>query len=256
MNSAATTLNVPKRRLYDITNVLEGIGYITKVSCNQYVLSGGEHDSSDHSRETGKLERQARQALEEEVKLDVWIQKLKELQQKSNDTKYVLAQDIVSALTPNEDLEEGESSEKQQQQQQHVKADKDGSTFAIHAPNGSLIQVSTITEESSSSSPLQQVFETKTACRQSPPPSGKYQLLVSSTGTDLDRIKNRKRKKPSTIGRIEVYTVPKSGGPAKALIDDPMFNLLFPAAESPPTLTSEYANYSVLKPDEGASSFF
>ena len=34
MNKAAETLNVQKRRIYDITNVLEGIGLIEKKSKN------------------------------------------------------------------------------------------------------------------------------------------------------------------------------------------------------------------------------
>jgi transcription factor E2F3 len=34
LNFAATTLNVQKRRIYDITNVLEGIGLIEKTSKN------------------------------------------------------------------------------------------------------------------------------------------------------------------------------------------------------------------------------
>jgi hypothetical protein len=35
LNYAARTLNVQKRRIYDITNVLEGIGIIEKKSKNQ-----------------------------------------------------------------------------------------------------------------------------------------------------------------------------------------------------------------------------
>lgn len=34
LNEAATVLKVHKRRIYDITNVLEGIGYIQKVHKN------------------------------------------------------------------------------------------------------------------------------------------------------------------------------------------------------------------------------
>ena len=34
LNEAAETLHVQKRRIYDITNVLEGVGLITKASKN------------------------------------------------------------------------------------------------------------------------------------------------------------------------------------------------------------------------------
>lgn len=34
LNSAASVLGVQKRRIYDITNVLEGIGLVTKKSKN------------------------------------------------------------------------------------------------------------------------------------------------------------------------------------------------------------------------------
>lgn len=34
LNEAASKLNVSKRRIYDITNVLEGIGYIEKTKNN------------------------------------------------------------------------------------------------------------------------------------------------------------------------------------------------------------------------------
>ena len=38
LNEAAVALLVQKRRIYDITNVLEGIGLVTKVSKNKVVL--------------------------------------------------------------------------------------------------------------------------------------------------------------------------------------------------------------------------
>ncbi len=37
LNTAADALNVPKRRLYDITAVLEGIGFLEKRSRNMIV---------------------------------------------------------------------------------------------------------------------------------------------------------------------------------------------------------------------------
>jgi len=38
LNEAALVLRVQKRRIYDITNVLEGIGLVTKISKNKVIL--------------------------------------------------------------------------------------------------------------------------------------------------------------------------------------------------------------------------
>jgi len=46
LNEAAYKLKVPKRRLYDITNVLEGIGLITKISVNVIRWKGGSKHQS------------------------------------------------------------------------------------------------------------------------------------------------------------------------------------------------------------------
>ena len=42
LNEAASQLNVQKRRIYDITNVLEGIGLIEKTIKNKIRWKGGE----------------------------------------------------------------------------------------------------------------------------------------------------------------------------------------------------------------------
>lgn len=41
---AVTDLGVQKRRIYDITNVLEGIGYIEKISKNKIKWVGATDD--------------------------------------------------------------------------------------------------------------------------------------------------------------------------------------------------------------------
>ena len=43
LNRASETLNVQKRRIYDITNVLEGIGLVEKKSKNMVAWSGVQH---------------------------------------------------------------------------------------------------------------------------------------------------------------------------------------------------------------------
>ena len=47
LNSAAVTLGVQKRRIYDITNVLEGIGLIEKKSQNNIQWKGMNSNGSD-----------------------------------------------------------------------------------------------------------------------------------------------------------------------------------------------------------------
>lgn len=41
---ASQKLSIPKRRIYDITNVLEGIGYVEKISKNKMKWVGGTDD--------------------------------------------------------------------------------------------------------------------------------------------------------------------------------------------------------------------
>jgi transcription factor E2F3 len=55
LNGAAVTLEVAKRRIYDITNVLEGIGLIDKQSKNIIVWkgSGGAKDNAASSAAAG-----------------------------------------------------------------------------------------------------------------------------------------------------------------------------------------------------------
>ena len=51
LNKASETLNVQKRRIYDITNVLEGIGLVEKKSKNMVHWCGGQyHDlTAEHA---------------------------------------------------------------------------------------------------------------------------------------------------------------------------------------------------------------
>lgn len=48
LNDAARKLQAPKRRIYDVTNVLEGIGLVTKKTKNHFQWVGGEVDPDNH----------------------------------------------------------------------------------------------------------------------------------------------------------------------------------------------------------------
>jgi len=70
LNAAATMLGVQKRRIYDITNVLEGIGIIEKRSKNNIQWKGMGANSSNMQAELDKLKDDVRTSLESEQWLD------------------------------------------------------------------------------------------------------------------------------------------------------------------------------------------
>lgn len=74
LNQAATLLGVQKRRIYDITNVLEGIGLIEKRSKNNIQWKGmGSSSSANMQQELDKLKDDVRTATEQESWLDTAI---------------------------------------------------------------------------------------------------------------------------------------------------------------------------------------
>ncbi|GFY65891.1 transcription factor E2F3 [Trichonephila inaurata madagascariensis] len=72
LNTACTVLSVPKRRLYDITNVLEGAGLIAKTSRNNIKWMG-----RGSSRVSYELEREIDLLEAKENKLDELIYYMK-----------------------------------------------------------------------------------------------------------------------------------------------------------------------------------
>lgn len=79
-----------KRRIYDITNVLEGIGLIQKRHKNKIQWVGGtEGSEQSHYNEAANLNRELESLTQEEQKLDYWIAQLQEsLNQMTKDPAY------------------------------------------------------------------------------------------------------------------------------------------------------------------------
>jgi hypothetical protein len=242
LSQAAAQLKVPKRRIYDITNVLEGIGYIIKKSKNLIVLKGSDDSfQQEHEQMQGDLG----ELMKEEAMLDVWISRCRHLQHEPNEHRYVIASDIHSCYRH----EGREASDQGNGEHLGIGISTVGgnrSLLAIHAPPDSLVQVSS----SSSEEERDMVSQQQQQQQQQP---GKHQLLVSSTGTDLDEIllsENKKQK--SSSDPVQVYWVPQSGSPAKALADHPMVKLLLPPSDT----TTIQSKYAVLEREEGVSDFF
>ena len=93
LNQAATMLGVQKRRIYDITNVLEGIGLIEKRSKNNIQWKGmGSSNSANMMAELDKLKEDVRMATDQERWLDAAIgqmqQSLRELADDETNAQY------------------------------------------------------------------------------------------------------------------------------------------------------------------------
>ncbi|OMJ77333.1 hypothetical protein SteCoe_23076 [Stentor coeruleus] len=126
INDATRILQVQKRRIYDITNVLEGIGLIEKKHKNRIRWIGSK-SNEDFSQEIMNYEREMRELKEEEDKIDQWTQKLQDsLNQLIKDPEYAalafITQEDINSLpnlteNPNEIL------------------------LAIKAPPGSILEV-------------------------------------------------------------------------------------------------------------------
>ena len=82
LNYAVEVLQVQKRRIYDITNVLEGIGLIEKSVKNKIRWTGGERRLADEEEEELEVEQEAsgssdlQRFLAEEEVLDEWIDEM------------------------------------------------------------------------------------------------------------------------------------------------------------------------------------
>ncbi|CEP02881.1 E2F/DP family winged-helix DNA-binding domain-containing protein [Plasmodiophora brassicae] len=108
LNAAAVKLGVQKRRIYDITNVLEGIGMIEKKSKNmiqwsangvneQALKADGAAETNDLRSEIGQLELDERVLDEYIAKMDELVKNL-EAEESSAHLGYVTYEDIRSNL--------------------------------------------------------------------------------------------------------------------------------------------------------------
>jgi hypothetical protein len=101
MNESANELNVPKRRIYDITNVLEGVGVLEKRSKNTVAWKGSEAILGDaiDAEAKAKLESlrlQIATVSKEEAMLDHWLSQILKLAPPAHQP--VWASEIIQAM--------------------------------------------------------------------------------------------------------------------------------------------------------------
>jgi len=97
LNDAAKRLNAPKRRIYDVTNVLEGIGLVAKKEKNRFEWVGGDVDSTGQV-EPDEAELQSLRQWEKELSQAIEQQErqLRYMTENSDGLGYVTCGDIRS----------------------------------------------------------------------------------------------------------------------------------------------------------------
>ncbi|CAD8080632.1 unnamed protein product [Paramecium primaurelia] len=128
LNMAVNDLGVQKRRIYDITNVLEGIGYIEKISKNK-IKWVGTTDNPQLETELQQIKQELELLQNEEKTYDFWIEHL----QKNLQEKFQTEPDIAKyTFLTQEDFKELSKS----QQIDH----KGEALFIITAPKGTIVE--------------------------------------------------------------------------------------------------------------------
>jgi len=130
LNGAAEQLNVQKRRIYDITNVLEGIGLIQKTAKNHIQWKGCGSDREvlhlEVEAASAELKRLESEATELDTQLHSMQVQLRQLSQGKNNCQL--------AFVTRQDLQE-------------VESDDDTFFVAIRAPIGTTLNVPDPAEE-------------------------------------------------------------------------------------------------------------
>jgi E2F/DP family winged-helix DNA-binding domain len=103
MNDSALKLGVPKRRIYDITNVLEGVGIIEKKSKNTVAWKGSEAILGSALDQTVKeqldqLRGDIGEFQKEEALLDQWIAQLAKMPNHHQSLQPMDSADVLEAL--------------------------------------------------------------------------------------------------------------------------------------------------------------
>jgi len=138
LNEAVKELNVQKRRIYDITNVLEGIGYIEKVLKNKIKWVGNIDNLSSDS-DVRFISQELEALALEEREIDKWTSTLQEMladlakDDTNNQFSYVAFDDIKAVNT--------------------VGKESDQPFLVIRAPKGTLLEVPSISADATEEFP-------------------------------------------------------------------------------------------------------
>lgn len=220
MSASAEKLGVPKRRIYDITNVLEGVGLIEKRSKNTVAWKGSEAILGSAIDEDAKTKMIAHrmemsEMAKEESMLDHWIMAM--MKSPLMTQQPISTHEIIRALQTPSPSEDADS---QNPSLQDSAIDLNSRIFAVHTPYSSLAYLPT--EETGA--PDRQLYI-----------GSKHDLLKQESMLTLKKRKTvelfSRRGGKRTDDKIHVYELPTSYDPdekrikssgARPLIEDPL----------------------------------
>lgn len=237
LNDAAEQLNVQKRRIYDITNVLEGVGLTEKRSKNVIawraetstsILNNNDLSSDAGSNavsdELNNLRKQVGDFYEEDAKLDCWINLLK--QKRDYGELACRPADIIQAMQKKKvqkesQLEKGSSDHASDSSTQATEY----SFLAIRAPLGSSVQVP-LPESTNGDTDLHHCYSLQVTKR---PALVEVDDVSCAKGTERSRGTSNKKRK---VGDDEDAVVEEEPNPNDApLGNDDIEVYLLPTSE-------------------------
>jgi hypothetical protein len=172
LNTVASTLNVQKRRIYDITNVLEGIGLLKKTSRNkiQWIGNLKEGDIQNYVIQLNQTKIELDKEEQELDRLiDTKLQQTRDFLRENQLYSYILCNDI-----------------------KHISEFSDDTLIAIKAPLGTKMDVPTtpvnnypISIRSTNSEPINLITVSSTSTSASPSTSNDT-LINQTVSTSID----------------------------------------------------------------------
>jgi len=150
LNAASTKLSVQKRRIYDITNVLEGIGLIEKKSKNNIQWRGTSTGVKEKRKEMASLRSELEELNTQESQIDDYIRQMQEMLKELTDSD----ENAMNSYVTHEDI-------------RNLVNFHGETLIAIKAPSGTTLEVPDPDEGMQ-------------------PPHRRYQIFLKSSGGPID----------------------------------------------------------------------
>ncbi|GMI38878.1 hypothetical protein TeGR_g4619, partial [Tetraparma gracilis] len=260
LNDAALRLCVQKRRIYDITNVLEGVGLIEKRSKNVIAWRGlGTSEAADNAvgQELSELRKDLADLYAEDSMLEFWTAQLRRdrADGASDPLSHVSGRQIVDAMS----LPPSSAASSSSSSSSSASSAPPPTYLAVKAGAGAVLEVPDPSLSASTGAPVYQMF---LSSRPAVVAAADEASQAANDICDLARGTTSPRRRPEAqkpAGEIEVYLLP-SGKRERSLS-----GLSGDSGESESSRTRRLEpggpggdgfDFAIREADEGVSDFF